>query len=58
MDVLYANGKAYPITHILADGRRVEDLSCVELPAGHPAYQIILEAADRLKGRKEIGKKV
>lgn len=58
MGVLYTNGKAYPVTHILADGRRVEDLSCIELPAGHPAYKIILEAADRVKERKEFGKKV
>lgn len=49
MAVIYAEGKAIPVIHILADGRRVEDLSCVKLPAGHPAYKLIRDAAAKLR---------
>lgn len=49
MAVIHAEGKELPVIHILADGRRVEDLSCVKLPAGHPAYKLIRDAAARLR---------
>lgn len=57
MAVIYStDGKALPVIHILADGRRVENLSCVELPAGHPAYQIIRDAAARIRKQEQDGK--
>lgn len=58
MSVVYLNGKPQKIRYELADGREIEDMSSVRLPEGHPAYQFVLEASNKIqkkKSQQEIG---
>lgn len=58
MGVVYLNGKPQKIRYELADGREVEDMSTVTLPEGHPAYQFVLEASEKIhkeKSQQEVG---
>ncbi|WP_313525406.1 BOW99_gp33 family protein [Anaerotignum sp.] len=58
MGTVYLNGKPQKIKYELADGRVLEDMSSVRIPEGHPAYQFVLEASNKIQKKslqQEIG---
>ncbi len=58
MSIVYLNGKPQKIRYEFADGREVDEMSPGMLPKGHPAYQFVLEASEKIRKKKlqqEIG---
>ena len=52
-----SDGREVKVINELKDGRRVDDLSDVTLPAGHPAYEVMLDIMERREREAAVNEK-
>ena len=52
-----SDGRTVKVINELKDGRRVDDLSEITLPAGHPAYEVMLDIIEKREREAAVNEK-